>query len=224
VNDDRVAPWYRFAPFSRSFESESGIATVKTATCCALLLKRSRRDSWVDRVLWRRVEERYKKGANHFVFVRERRNCIPFLDFALGYLRWLEKMLRRVLGVSARRLSTRRAYTTLNNVPRRTPPTPLLARSILNTHSNSSIATSSSALPAEDTRPRLSLTFTCTAGDCNHRSSHTFTKLAYEKGTVIIQCPACKNRSVFPVEFLMAFTEKLTKPYKTSNSRPSRMV
>ncbi|EUC59744.1 DNL zinc finger protein [Rhizoctonia solani AG-3 Rhs1AP] len=42
--------------------------------------------------------------------------------------------------------------------------------------------------------PRLSLTFTCTVPNCGHRSSHTFTKRAYTKGIVIVQCPGCKNR------------------------------
>ncbi|KDQ50137.1 hypothetical protein JAAARDRAFT_142443 [Jaapia argillacea MUCL 33604] len=42
--------------------------------------------------------------------------------------------------------------------------------------------------------PRLSLTFTCTVPNCSHRSSHFFTKRAYEKGIVIVQCPGCKNR------------------------------
>ncbi|CAE6533463.1 unnamed protein product [Rhizoctonia solani] len=42
--------------------------------------------------------------------------------------------------------------------------------------------------------PRLSLTFTCTVTNCGHRSSHTFTKRAYTKGIVIVQCPGCKNR------------------------------
>lgn len=42
--------------------------------------------------------------------------------------------------------------------------------------------------------PRLSLTFTCTASNCSTRSSHTFTKRAYEKGVVLVECPGCKNR------------------------------
>lgn len=42
--------------------------------------------------------------------------------------------------------------------------------------------------------PRLSLTFTCTAPNCSTRSSHTFTKRAYEKGVVLVECPGCKNR------------------------------
>lgn len=57
---------------------------------------------------------------------------------------------------------------------------------------------SSTAKPSTPTatpiEPRLSLTFTCTANDCGHRSTHEFTKRAYEKGLVIIQCPGCKNR------------------------------
>lgn len=29
---------------------------------------------------------------------------------------------------------------------------------------------------------------------CSHRSTHTFTRQAYTRGTVLIQCPACQNR------------------------------
>ncbi|KAF8329552.1 uncharacterized protein EI90DRAFT_3062975 [Cantharellus anzutake] len=65
---------------------------------------------------------------------------------------------------------------------------------------------------AQPGESRLSLTFTCTAPLsvpspgvesgipstplCNHRSTHTFTKNAYQKGVVIIECPSCKNKSV----------------------------
>ncbi|KDR67642.1 hypothetical protein GALMADRAFT_79657 [Galerina marginata CBS 339.88] len=42
--------------------------------------------------------------------------------------------------------------------------------------------------------PRLSLTFTCTVPNCGERSSHQFTKQAYQKGVVLVQCPGCKNR------------------------------
>ncbi|KAH9000177.1 DNL zinc finger-domain-containing protein, partial [Lactarius akahatsu] len=42
--------------------------------------------------------------------------------------------------------------------------------------------------------PRLSLTFTCTAANCNTRSTHQFTKRSYEKGIVLIECPGCKKR------------------------------
>ena len=44
--------------------------------------------------------------------------------------------------------------------------------------------------------PRLSLTFTCTVTDCNERSTHQFTKRAYERGIVLVECPKCKNRCV----------------------------
>ncbi|KAN0088796.1 DNL zinc finger domain containing protein [Tylopilus felleus] len=46
----------------------------------------------------------------------------------------------------------------------------------------------------DSSEPRLAIAFTCTADGCNHRSAHTFTKRAYERGIVIIQCPSCKNR------------------------------
>lgn len=64
-------------------------------------------------------------------------------------------------------------------------------------NSTSSIQRNTEAPALTDSQePRLSLTFTCTAGDCTTRSSHTFTKRAYEKGIVLVQCPGCKNRSV----------------------------
>jgi hypothetical protein len=47
----------------------------------------------------------------------------------------------------------------------------------------------------EETDDR-SITMTCTANDCNHRSTHEFTKKSYQKGIVIIQCPSCKERYV----------------------------
>ena len=78
----------------------------------------------------------------------------------------------------------------------------------LNTHASSPISISrkkyTALLPAnanesstplpEPMEPRLSLTFTCTVTDCGERSTHQFTKRAYEKGIVIVQCPGCKNR------------------------------
>lgn len=42
--------------------------------------------------------------------------------------------------------------------------------------------------------PKLSITFTCTVEGCGERSTHEFTKHAYEKGIVLVQCPGCKNR------------------------------
>ncbi|KIM44783.1 hypothetical protein M413DRAFT_442745 [Hebeloma cylindrosporum] len=53
--------------------------------------------------------------------------------------------------------------------------------------------TTSQALP-EKMVPKLSITFTCTVPDCGERSTHQFTKQAYEKGIVLVQCPGCKNR------------------------------
>lgn len=36
------------------------------------------------------------------------------------------------------------------------------------------------------------IAFTC--NKCDTRSSHKFSKQAYQTGTVLIQCPGCKNR------------------------------
>lgn len=41
-------------------------------------------------------------------------------------------------------------------------------------------------------KPMLMIAFTCKR--CDTRSSHTMSKQAYTKGTVLIQCPGCKNR------------------------------
>ncbi|KAJ6580876.1 DNL zinc finger-domain-containing protein [Mycena capillaripes] len=53
--------------------------------------------------------------------------------------------------------------------------------------------TSSQALP-ETIVPKLSMTFTCTADNCGERSTHEFSRQAYESGLVLVQCPGCHNR------------------------------
>lgn len=61
----------------------------------------------------------------------------------------------------------------------------------------SGVSTSSSAeseAQKGQLEPRLQLTFTCSVTDCSERSTHEFTKRAYQKGIVIVQCPKCKNR------------------------------
>lgn len=60
--------------------------------------------------------------------------------------------------------------------------------------STASLSSSTSQEVKFDAEPRLAIALTCTADECNHRSAHTFTKRAYERGIVIIQCPSCKNR------------------------------
>jgi protein import protein ZIM17 len=85
-------------------------------------------------------------------------------------------------------------------------PTPPLSRSAstasqLASPSERSLAStpainaSSQPLP-EKLEPRLSMTFTCTVKGCDRRSTHEFSKRAYESGIVLVQCPGCTNRWV----------------------------
>ncbi len=53
--------------------------------------------------------------------------------------------------------------------------------------------------------PKYQITFTCKA--CDHRSAHHMTKHAYSKGTVLIQCPSCKNRHLI-ADNLKIFSEQ----------------
>ncbi|KIY44993.1 zf-DNL-domain-containing protein [Fistulina hepatica ATCC 64428] len=59
--------------------------------------------------------------------------------------------------------------------------------------SSEPVTTSRQALP-ERMDPRLRITFTCTVTNCNHRSSHEFSRQAYESGVVLVKCPSCHNR------------------------------
>ncbi|KAL5531571.1 hypothetical protein ACEPAG_4448 [Sanghuangporus baumii] len=63
-----------------------------------------------------------------------------------------------------------------------------------NVSASVSSPSSADASAAETKEPRLQLTFTCTVTNCHERSTHGFTKRAYERGIVIVQCPKCKNR------------------------------
>lgn len=49
-----------------------------------------------------------------------------------------------------------------------------------------------SETPAE--QPAYELTFTCKP--CSARSTHKVSKQGYHQGSVLIQCPGCKNRHV----------------------------
>lgn len=89
-----------------------------------------------------------------------------------------------------------------------------------------SVATPNNQAATSDNEPKLSLTFTCTAGSCSTRSTHQFTKRAYEKGIVLIECPGCKTRYVSLAKAIATyhkFAAFLTDP-QAPDSRQSRMV
>lgn len=53
-------------------------------------------------------------------------------------------------------------------------------------------ATDESTATLKVDNPQLMIAFTCKK--CETRSSHVFSKQAYTKGSVLIQCPGCKGR------------------------------
>ena len=110
----------------------------------------------------------------------------------------------------ARRLSTLRPPPrNLHFVQSNFRPT-TLRRTVHQHRANSSLSapSSSTAPPAEDLQPTYQLTFTCKP--CGHRSSHRVTKQGYHNGTVLIQCPGCKNRHVIADHLKVFLDQKST--------------
>ncbi|CAR26847.1 hypothetical protein ZYGR_0I01190 [Zygosaccharomyces rouxii] len=54
-------------------------------------------------------------------------------------------------------------------------------------------------------KPMMMIAFTCKK--CNDRSSHTMSKQAYTKGTVLIQCPSCQVRHLI-ADHLKIFSDE----------------
>ncbi|KAI5815450.1 DNL zinc finger-domain-containing protein [Pyronema omphalodes] len=82
-------------------------------------------------------------------------------------------------------------------VPRLAPIVPKTPRiASIQTRQNSTTASVPIAVgeQPEPEKPSYQLTFTCRP--CQERSTHTITKQAYHKGSVLIECPGCKNRHV----------------------------
>lgn len=53
----------------------------------------------------------------------------------------------------------------------------------------------------------MMIAFTC--NKCDTRSSHTFSKQAYQTGTVLIECPGCKSRHLIADSLNVASDEKV---------------
>ncbi|KAG0151720.1 hypothetical protein CROQUDRAFT_36431 [Cronartium quercuum f. sp. fusiforme G11] len=76
-------------------------------------------------------------------------------------------------------------------------------------------------------KPRIRIQFTCTAiipssssQTCQHQNTHEFSKHAYERGIVLVQCPSCKNRHLI-ADHLQWFTNNPTAddPHFSGNHR-----
>ncbi|EMD66462.1 hypothetical protein COCSADRAFT_112859 [Bipolaris sorokiniana ND90Pr] len=102
-------------------------------------------------------------------------------------------------------LHTRQSLTAL-----RPAPAPLRAPvpSTVRFESNTAAPTSTTAPDSRlerDQVPSYELTFTCNV--CKTRSSHRLSKQGYHHGTVLIQCPGCKNRHLIS-DHLKVFSDK----------------
>lgn len=108
------------------------------------------------------------------------------LRFRLAAAPWFN-----VHGTLGRNFST---SPSRSNVPPSTKEDPSIIISPPTSSLTSTTTTTTAQALPEKMVPKLSITFTCTVSGCGERSTHQFTKHAYEKGIVLVQCPGCKNR------------------------------
>lgn len=124
--------------------------------------------------------------------------------------------LTQSLSQGAPRLCSQLSFSRYHSLSRSLPPTylPNKIRGVSQTISvryvsdsppskpltNRSATAEEDAKAAEENRlrreqePAYQLSFTCKP--CGERSSHRVSKHGYHRGTVLIQCPSCKNRHV----------------------------
>ncbi|WPK23817.1 hypothetical protein PUMCH_001064 [Australozyma saopauloensis] len=91
------------------------------------------------------------------------------------------------------RTLTRASIPALKRAAYRIPsPIPFSPKIVLNYAPLSLRFNSTNTASIQGETPQLMIAFTCKK--CDTRSSHTFSKQAYHKGLVLIQCPGCKGR------------------------------
>ncbi|KAJ7066802.1 DNL zinc finger-domain-containing protein [Mycena belliarum] len=101
----------------------------------------------------------------------------------------LSVQLRLRLGVRPISLNASQRTARYSTKP---PPAPAVSEPPPN--ASSELATTSAQALPETIVPKLSMTFTCTADECGVRSTHEFSRQAYQAGLVLVQCPGCLNR------------------------------
>ncbi|EGW30111.1 uncharacterized protein SPAPADRAFT_63731 [Spathaspora passalidarum NRRL Y-27907] len=101
--------------------------------------------------------------------------------FATRAVRVAVPQVTRSVRIGSSIALTRRWYTDKPSTPHATPTT-----TTQQTRGNTETAAE------QEPKGEYLIQFTC--NPCSTRSTHTFSKLAYHHGTVLIQCPSCKNR------------------------------
>lgn len=126
----------------------------------------------------------------------------------LGYVIWiiilsdvnLSKMLKNIFKIAnfAKITSDTVIHPTVQNLLRETPQkTTVNLRKLCQSYAvpardqSQSTAAPDSRQPLGKIEGKLQLTYTCKV--CTTRNSHHITKVAYEKGVVIVTCTGCKN-------------------------------
>ncbi|EEB09155.1 TIM23 translocase complex subunit Tim15 [Schizosaccharomyces japonicus yFS275] len=118
----------------------------------------------------------------------------------------ISNVLRQARPFSARNIQTfyfQRAFVTSYTARPQLPPIG---------HSRKYSVKPSSSRKEQDEKakikPAYQITFTCTV--CSNRSTHHMSKQAYHNGTVLIQCPGCKNRHLIADHLKIFSDSKIT--------------
>ncbi|VEU20258.1 DEKNAAC101197 [Brettanomyces naardenensis] len=104
----------------------------------------------------------------------------------------LRPMLRNAMKRALRFPSSIFPSWRVSSLIHRTPTSGPFSRAFTSTHFTNEQAKTQKDDRIKIDKPSLMLAFTCKK--CGTRSSHIISKQAYQTGSVLVQCPGCKNR------------------------------